>query len=117
MQALAVDPSGTPLLAAGSEHGHLSIRNLATGEVAARAMAHPGDVSAILFGTIRNERVLVSGSWDATVRVWKLDFTEVLSVDVNEDVQALTWCGPERIAVGTRRGVILLELNGDRIAV
>jgi WD40 repeat protein len=67
--ALAVSPSGK--LAAVTVNSDVGLFDLATMERRATLRGHTGDVASLAF--TRDERHLVSGSNDGTVRVWNLE--------------------------------------------
>lgn len=102
------------LLAAGTESGLLALWDLHSGEIrATREAAHLSDISALAFDDRGVEPVLVSGGEDGVLRFWTPELEEVFRLDVGEPVTALAWVGAGRLAVGSRRGVVMLDLAGS----
>jgi WD40 repeat protein len=99
------------LLAAGTERGLLALWDLQRGEILARReAAHLGEISALAFGERGGRPALVSGGADGMLRFWTLALDKIFCLDVGEAVAALDWVGMGRLAVGTWRGVVLLDL-------
>ena len=101
--------NGETLLAAGTAHGHLAIWNFMDGQLsAARAAAHVEDVRALSFGTIDGQAVLASGGHDGALCLWSTAFEALFRIEIGETIWAIEWLGPNRLAVGTSRGVLQL---------
>lgn len=101
--------NGETLLAAGTARGHLAIWNFMDGQVrAARAAAHVGEVRALSFGTIDGQAVLASGGHDGALCLWSTAFEALFRIEIGEAIFAIEWLGPNRLAVGTSRGVLQL---------
>jgi hypothetical protein len=99
------------LLAAGTERGLLALWSLHSGEIlTTREAAHLGEISALAFGKRGGRLELVSGGTDGVLRFWTLALDEIFCLDVGEAVTALDWIGAGRLAVGTWRGVVMLDL-------
>lgn len=68
--SLAVDPSGEVICAASLDSFDIHIWSVQTGQLLDRLAGHEGPISALAFAP--STGVLVSGSWDRTVRVWSI---------------------------------------------
>ena len=68
--SLAVDPSGDVICAGSSDSFEIHIWSLQTGQLLDQLAGHEGPVSTLSFTP--NGGVLVSGSWDRTVRIWNI---------------------------------------------
>ena len=67
---LAVDPSGDVICAGSSDSFDIHIWSLQTGQLLDQLAGHEGPVSSLSFAS--NGGILVSGSWDHTVRLWNI---------------------------------------------
>lgn len=100
------------VLAAGTERGLLALWQLRSGEIlATREAAHLGEISALAFGELGGKPALVSGGSDGVLRFWTLVLDEIFRLDVGEAVTSVAWVGAGRLAVGSSRGVVLLDLG------
>ena len=67
---LAVDPSGEVVCAGSIDSFDIHIWSVQTGQLLDRLSGHEGPVSSLAFAP--DGGILVSGSWDHTVRVWSI---------------------------------------------
>lgn len=67
---LAVDPSGEVVCAGSLDSFDIHIWSVQTGQLLDRLSGHEGPVSTLAFAP--NGSVVVSGSWDHTVRIWSI---------------------------------------------
>lgn len=67
---LAVDPSGEVVCAGSLDSFDIHIWSVQTGQLLDRLAGHEGPVSSLAFAP--NGGVVVSGSWDHTVRIWSI---------------------------------------------
>ncbi|KAG9236549.1 periodic tryptophan protein-like protein 2 [Amylocarpus encephaloides] len=67
---LAVDPSGEVVCAGSLDSFDIHIWSVQTGQLLDRLAGHEGPVSTLAFAP--NGGVVVSGSWDHTVRIWSV---------------------------------------------
>ena len=67
---LAADPSGDVICAGSSDSFDIHIWSLQTGQLLDQLAGHEGPVSSLSFAL--NGGILVSGSWDHTVRIWNV---------------------------------------------
>ena len=67
---IAVDPSGDVVCAGSSDSFDIHIWSLQTGQLLDQLAGHEGPVSSLSFASTGG--VLVSGSWDHTVRIWNV---------------------------------------------
>ncbi|RKF56684.1 Periodic tryptophan protein 2-like protein [Golovinomyces cichoracearum] len=67
---LAVDPSGELVCAGSIDSFEIHIWSVQTGQLLDRLAGHEGPVSCLSFAP--NGGLVVSGSWDHTVRVWSI---------------------------------------------
>ncbi|KAK0117899.1 hypothetical protein ONS95_012215 [Cadophora gregata] len=67
---LAVDPSGEVVCAGSLDSFDIHIWSVQTGQLLDRLSGHEGPVSSLTFAP--NGSVVVSGSWDHTVRIWSI---------------------------------------------
>ena len=68
--SLAVDPSGEVVCAGSMDSFDIHIWSVQTGQLLDRLSGHEGPVSSLAFAP--NGGVVVSGSWDHTVRIWSI---------------------------------------------
>jgi len=80
---LAMDANGGQV-ALGSTDGHLTVWEVDSGAMLMRTRAHNGRVSAIRFG----EHLLLSGSWDRTVRLWDPSVFERSAEDLYAEISS-----------------------------
>ncbi len=66
--ALAISPDGQ-LLASGGSDRNITVRSLVNGKVIRTLAGHWNSVSSIVFHP--HKQVVISGSWDSTVKVWR----------------------------------------------
>ncbi|KAH7371797.1 periodic tryptophan protein-like protein 2 [Cadophora sp. MPI-SDFR-AT-0126] len=67
---LAVDPSGEVVCAGSLDSFDIHIWSVQTGQLLDRLAGHEGPISSLAFAP--NGSVVVSGSWDHTVRIWSI---------------------------------------------
>ncbi|CDO93123.1 unnamed protein product [Kluyveromyces dobzhanskii CBS 2104] len=106
--SLAVDPSGEVVCAGSEDSFDIFVWSVQTGQLVDTLSGHEGPISCL---SLSNENgVLVSASWDKTIRVWSIFgrsqqvepfevFSDVLSISVKPDGQ--------QIAASTLSGQIL----------
>ncbi|KUJ17373.1 periodic tryptophan protein-like protein 2 [Mollisia scopiformis] len=68
--SLAVDPSGEVVCAGSLDSFDIHIWSVQTGQLLDRLSGHEGPVSSLAFAP--NGGVVISGSWDHTVRIWPI---------------------------------------------
>lgn len=68
--SLAVDPSGEVVCAGSLDSFEIHIWSVQTGQLLDRLAGHEGPVSSLAFAP--DGGVVVSGSWDHTVRIWSI---------------------------------------------
>ncbi|RDW88252.1 periodic tryptophan protein 2 [Coleophoma cylindrospora] len=68
--SLAVDPSGEVVCAGSLDSFDIHIWSVQTGQLLDRLAGHEGPVSSLAFAP--NGGLVVSGSWDHTVRIWSI---------------------------------------------
>ena len=68
--SVAVDSSGEIVCAGSSDSFEIYIWSVQTGQLLDQLSGHEGPVSSIAFSTAGD--ILVSGSWDRTVRIWSI---------------------------------------------
>jgi len=68
--SLAVDPSGEVVCAGSLDSFDIHIWSVQTGQLLDRLSGHEGPISSLAFAP--NGGVVVSGSWDHTVRIWSI---------------------------------------------
>ncbi len=73
---------------------------------------HDCGVSSIVLGEIAGRSVIVTGSKDRTVRFWDLKTSATLArLHVAHGVMALALESADRLAIATKRGIIMIELR------
>lgn len=103
--SLAVDFSGEIVCAGSMDPYSIFVWSLKTGDLVDILTGHTGPVSCLAFSTIKD--VLVSGSWDKTVKTWELyskkghsenleHNSEIVSVDLSP--------GDKEVAASTLNG-------------
>ena len=99
------------LLVAGTEHGVLTAWDFASGrEHGFVESAHGGSVSALGFQPSSPRPLLASGGGDGLLKLWTPELKEVAMVELGEPIGALVWLSEDRLAVGTDRGLVVLQL-------
>lgn len=68
--SIAVDPSGEVVCAGSLESDQIHIWSVQTGQLLDQLAGHEGPVSTLAFSP--DGTILVSGSWDNTVRLWSI---------------------------------------------
>ena len=68
--SLAVDPSGEVVCAGSLDSFDIHIWSVQTGQLLDRLAGHEGPISSLAFAP--NGGVVISGSWDHTVRIWSV---------------------------------------------
>jgi periodic tryptophan protein 2 len=68
--SLAVDPSGEVVCAGSLDSFDIHIWSVQTGQLLDRLAGHEGPISSLAFAP--NGGVVLSGSWDHTVRIWSI---------------------------------------------
>ena len=68
--SIAVDPSGEVVCAGSLDSFHIHVWSVQTGQLLDRLSGHQGPVASLTFTPARG--ILVSGSWDHTVRIWSI---------------------------------------------
>ena len=68
--SLAVDPSGEVVCAASHDSFEIHIWSVQTGQLLDRLAGHEAPISALTFAPFGG--VIISGSWDRTVRLWNI---------------------------------------------
>jgi len=68
--SLAVDPSGEVVCAGSLDSFHIHIWSVQTGQLLDQLSGHEGPVASMAFAPFGD--ILVSGSWDHTVRLWSI---------------------------------------------
>jgi periodic tryptophan protein 2 len=68
--SLAVDPSGEVVCAGSLDSFDIHIWSVQTGQLLDRLAGHEGPISSLAFAP--NGGVVISGSWDHTVRIWSI---------------------------------------------
>jgi periodic tryptophan protein 2 len=83
--SLAVDPSGEVLCAGSLESDSIHIWEVQTGNLLDQMAGHEGPISSLAFAP--DASILISGSWDNTVRLWSIfartQTSEPLQVQAN----------------------------------
>jgi WD40 repeat protein len=105
------------LLAAGTEYGDISVLDFLNQDVKWWVPgAHVRGIPVLSFNQINNRAMLVSGGLDGVVRFWTARTgTPLLDIEIGEAITAATWVGATNLAVGTHRGVLMLQLSHDVI--
>ncbi|KAL8972750.1 MAG: hypothetical protein Q9183_000365 [Haloplaca sp. 2 TL-2023] len=103
--SLAVDPSGDVVCAGSLDSFHIHIWSVQTGQLLDQLSGHEGPVSSLAFAP--SGGILISGSWDHTVRMWNIfDRTQTSeALQLQADITDLT-IRPDskQIAVATLDG-------------
>lgn len=105
--SLAVDPSGEIVTAGSTDPFHIYAWNLQTGKLLDILTGHRGPVSDLSFQG--NGGILVSGSWDGTVKLWDLYKGNVPteSLQHTADVVCVTFRPDSReVCTGTMGGIL-----------
>lgn len=108
---------GRPLAFAGDERGTLFARDLARGEAVGPRLEgmHRGGIEALEVLQTPAGAFLASGGADGTVNLWTPDLVHKLRIETERPVVGLAAMGPDRLAVGTDRGLTVLRLDWDAI--
>ncbi|KAL8720827.1 MAG: hypothetical protein Q9225_002381 [Loekoesia sp. 1 TL-2023] len=68
--SLAVDPTGDVICAGSHDSFYIHIWSVQTGQLLDQLAGHQGPVSSLAFAS--SGGILVSGSWDHTIRIWNI---------------------------------------------
>jgi WD40 repeat protein len=105
----------TWLLAAGTEDGKLVVWNFQTGVMNAQySGAHFESINVLFF--IEQGKILVSGGKDGRIKFWSAGLRALFDINVGEAITSATWLHSNRLAVGTNRGVLMFDVNSQRMA-
>jgi periodic tryptophan protein 2 len=99
--ALGVDFSGEIVCAGSMDPYSIFVWSLKTGDLVDVLTGHTGPVCSLAFSTVKD--ILVSGSWDKTVKIWELyskkgnsetleHTSEIVSVDLTPDDKSIAVC-------------------------
>lgn len=105
---MAVDPSGEVVVAGTHDEFEIYVWSVQTGALLDSLAGHEGPVSSLQFGSEKS--VLVSSSWDKTIRVWSIfsRTQQVEPIEVEHDVLALAVRPDSKeVAVSTLNGNIV----------
>ncbi|OQV20534.1 Periodic tryptophan protein 2-like protein [Hypsibius exemplaris] len=69
---LAIDPSGDVVCAGSQDSFELFVWSVQTGRLLEILSGHEAPISGVAFGNAGENQLLVSSSWDQTVRVWDI---------------------------------------------
>lgn len=105
---MAVDPSGEVVVAGTHDEFEIYVWSVQTGALLDSLAGHEGPISCLQFGS--ENSVLVSSSWDKTIRVWSIfsRTQQVEPIEVEHDVLALAVRPDSKeVAVSTLNGSII----------
>lgn len=105
---MALDPSGEVVVAGTHDEFEIYVWSVQTGALLDSLAGHEGPVSFLQFGT--DNSVLVSSSWDKTIRVWNIfsRMQQVEPIEVEHEALALAVRPDSKeIAVSTLNGSIV----------
>ena len=107
------------VVVSGSEDRTIRCWDLATGQpIGDPLTGHTDAVTAVTVGMVADRPVVVSGSADQTVRCWDLATGRLIfTVDLGIRVTALSIYSDSRVVVGTERGLLVLQLHPERVAI
>lgn len=107
--SLAVDPSGEIVCAGSLDDFDIHMWNVQTGQLLERLCGHQGPVSSLCFAS--EGSLLVSGSWDKSVRVWSVfgrtSYSEPLQLQ-SEVMAVAVRPDSKRVAVASMDGQLSL---------
>jgi WD40 repeat protein len=102
------------LLAAGTEYGQLVVWDFLTGAMStARQGAHLGPIDVLFFN--QDGKILVSGGRDGRVKFWTAGLQALFDINIGEEITTATWLDNNRLAIGTNRGALMLDINQQRM--
>ena len=100
------------LLAAGTQRGHLILWDFRTGALTAtRPAAHPAAIDTLGFGTLNGRPTIATGGADDTLRLWTISLDELFRIEIGKPIKAVSWTGPNRLAIGGYAGVLALRFD------
>jgi WD40 repeat protein len=111
------DCGGRPLAFAGSAKGTLFVRDLDEQPFTPRSVssAHRGLITAlVIHSTLRGE-CLVSAGIDGLVNFWTPNLVLLHHIEINAEIRGLSIIGHNRLAVTTKRGLVMLRLDWEKI--
>ncbi len=109
--------SGNLFLAAATENGDLVMWNFINGEVKWRYLgAHVGGIPVLYVHKVGKRAVLVSGGDDGILRFWDMEKHEPLAIEIGEPITAVAWAESANLAVGTERGVLMVQFSPRTIS-
>lgn len=113
---MAVDPSGEVVVAGSHDEFEIYVWSVQTGALLDSLAGHEGPISCLQFGS--ENSVLVSSSWDKTIRVWSIfsRTQQVEPIEVEHDVLALAVRPDSKeVAVSTLNGsIIFYDIEGSK---
>ncbi|OBG55769.1 hypothetical protein A5703_07415 [Mycobacterium sp. E188] len=98
------------LLAVGDSNGRWGLWCL---DAAHAVQGEHRGLAALAVGKRQGAPVLLSGGADGWVRVWSRDGDQIQSIDTGEWITSLAFMADDHIAVGTRRGVVVVQLTNS----
>jgi WD40 repeat protein len=100
------------VLAARVDRGGIVSWDFTTGtRKAIKLNAHAGAVEDLCFGQIHGQSALISGRSDGMIRFWTPSLDLLSEIDIGEPLTALVWINPDRLAVGSLAGVLVVEFS------
>lgn len=107
--SVAVDYSGEFVVAGGQDVFEIYLWSMKLGRLLEVLSGHEGPVVALAFSPVATSSLLVSGSWDKTIKVWNCleSSGDHETIDVSSDVTAVAFRpNGEEIAVASLSGNI-----------
>jgi WD40 repeat protein len=68
-------------------------------------------ITSIACGTWGGKPCIASGGYDGSLRMWRFDGSQLATIDIDERITALAYVPDGRFAVGTSRGLVVIETD------
>jgi WD40 repeat protein len=103
---------GKRVIAAGCWDGTIQILNPETGKLICEPLkGHKDRITSVAAGMLGQKPLIVSGSWDKTIRVWDLERRRNKAIYIGSACYSVKIFNESTIIVGTTSGIVVLQIN------
>jgi WD40 repeat protein len=113
---------GEPIIASGGIHGPISLWRFPSSgekelvEAILPLEGHRAAIWCLTFGRVQGRVILASAGME-NLRIWDLETRQSLLVDIDHPVSSIAFNDSGLLAIGTRRGLITLQLSSSWLDV